>query len=69
LLGFERVELDPGESRTVSITADPRLIASFDGDIQQWRIDEGSYTVAVGPSAVDFEHVVKIELTGRTFGQ
>ena len=30
LIGFERVELDPGESRTVSVTADPRLLARFD---------------------------------------
>src|SRR5262249_43675453 len=31
LLGFERVELAPGASRTVTITADPRLLARFDG--------------------------------------
>jgi hypothetical protein len=30
LLGFERVELRPGESRQVSVTADPRLLAHFD---------------------------------------
>src|SRR5215472_127753 len=29
LLGFERVELEPGESRTVTVTADPRLLARF----------------------------------------
>jgi hypothetical protein len=27
LLGFERVELKPGESRYMKITADPRLLA------------------------------------------
>jgi beta-glucosidase len=31
LLGFERVELKPGESRTVTLKADPRLLARFDG--------------------------------------
>jgi len=30
LLGFQRVELAPGESRTVTLTADPRLLARFD---------------------------------------
>jgi beta-glucosidase len=30
LLGFERVELAPGESREVTLTADPRLLARFD---------------------------------------
>ncbi|MGD9531646.1 MAG: beta-glucosidase [Pseudonocardia sp.] len=32
LLGFERVELEPGASRRVTISADPRLLAHFDGD-------------------------------------
>jgi len=31
LLGFERVELAPGESRTVTITAEPRVLAPFGG--------------------------------------
>src|SRR5262249_7258054 len=48
LLGFERVELQPGESRQVILTADPRLIARYDGDAGQWRISGGIYRVAVG---------------------
>ena len=43
LLGFERVELEPGESRQVVLTADPRLLARFDGEAGQWRIAEGAY--------------------------
>jgi beta-glucosidase len=31
LLAFERVELQPGELRQVLLTADPRLLARFDG--------------------------------------
>src|SRR5687768_5300346 len=31
LLGFERVQLKPGESREISIMTDPRLLARFDG--------------------------------------
>src|SRR5690606_13097658 len=38
LLGFERVELGPGETRRVSIEADPRLLARFDGKSGKWRI-------------------------------
>src|SRR5262249_54559693 len=37
LLGFERVELKPGESVHVTVTADPRVLARFDGKKQQWR--------------------------------
>jgi beta-glucosidase len=51
LLGFERAELRPGESRHVTLTADPRLLARFDGDAGRWRITEGTYTFAVGKAA------------------
>jgi beta-glucosidase len=52
LLGFERVELKPGESRSLTVTADPRLIARFDASAGGWRIAEGNYSVALGRSAV-----------------
>jgi beta-glucosidase len=52
LLGFERVELKAGESRTVTVTADPRLIARFDAGAGGWRIAEGNYSVALCKSAV-----------------
>jgi beta-glucosidase len=35
LLGFERAELEPSESRKVTVTADPRLLARFDGQSGQ----------------------------------
>ena len=53
LLGFERVELEPGETRRVTIEADPRLLARYDGGIRSWRIQPGRYRVGVGASAVD----------------
>ncbi|HEY3881356.1 MAG TPA: glycoside hydrolase family 3 C-terminal domain-containing protein [Trebonia sp.] len=48
LLGFDRVELQPGESRTATVTADPRLLARYDADAGQWHIAEGSYQIALG---------------------
>jgi beta-glucosidase len=48
------VELQPGESRQVTITADPRLLARFDGPdgiTGNWQIAEGTYQIAVGKSA------------------
>ena len=41
LLGFDRVELRPGEKREVTLKADPRLIAHFDASAKQWRITAG----------------------------
>lgn len=51
LLGFERVELKAGESRRVTVTADPRLVARFDADAGRWRIAKGTYSVMLGRSA------------------
>ncbi|NYE18977.1 beta-glucosidase [Microbacterium immunditiarum] len=68
LLGFERVELEPGESRQVSLAADPRVLARFDGAAGQWRIDDGTYRVALGRSAEDFVLETEVVLEGRQFG-
>ncbi len=69
LLGYERVELAPAESSQVTIEADPRLLANYDGSAGSWRIDGGVYTVAVSASAVEPRLTAQIELTGRSFGR
>jgi beta-glucosidase len=69
LLGFERVELEPGESRSVTLTADPRLLARFDGDAEQWRIEEGECVVALGRAADDLVLTSEATLNGRLFGR
>ncbi|HTY32206.1 beta-glucosidase [Mycobacterium sp.] len=69
LLGFERVELEPGETRRVTIEADARLLAHYDGGARAWRIEPGGYTVAVGASAVALCLAAGLELAGRVFGR
>lgn len=69
LLGFERVELDPGQTHRVNIVADARLLACYDGHNGNWRIAPGRYRVAVGASAVTLRLTAEVELTGRTFGR
>jgi len=69
LLGFERIELEPGVACRVTIEADPRLLAGYDRRAGTWRINAGDYTVVVGPSAVTPWLVATVELAGRTFGR
>lgn len=69
LLGFERVELEPGATHRVTIEADPRLLAGYDGSVGSWRIEPGDYTAAVGISASAMRLADTVELTGRTFGR
>ena len=68
LLGFQRVELQPGESRQLTVTADRRLLARFDGPdgiIGNWRIAEGTYQVAVGKSAHNLALTANTPMTGN----
>ncbi|MEB4209050.1 beta-glucosidase [Mycobacterium sp. 94-17] len=69
LLGFERVELEPGATHRVLLEADARLLARYDGGVQSWRIRPGAYTAAVGASATAMRLHATAELTGRTFGR
>lgn len=68
LLGFERFELGPGESRNVSVTADPRLLARFDGGRGQWSVAGGPHQVAVGRSATDLALRASADIAERLFG-
>jgi beta-glucosidase len=51
LLAFQKVSLAPGESRTVTLTADPRLLADFDTRKNSWMIAPGAYQVGIGTDA------------------
>jgi len=68
LLGFERLALKPGESAHLSITADPRLLARFNGKTGKWSIADGVHHVAVGKSATDLILTGKAHLAERQFG-
>jgi beta-glucosidase len=69
LLGFERVDLAPGASRMVTVTADPRLLATFDGKAGRWQISAGTYRVALGRSALDLVSTADASLSARAFGK
>jgi beta-glucosidase len=69
LLGFERIELAPGTSRTVTMIADPRLLARFDGEQRRWRIDAGDYSVSLSRAADAPVEKRVVHLAGRSFGR
>ncbi|MBS1240317.1 MAG: glycosyl hydrolase, partial [Proteobacteria bacterium] len=51
LLGFSKLALAPGESRTVTVDVDPRLVADFDVKAHGWTIAKGRYEVGIGRDA------------------
>jgi beta-glucosidase len=68
LLGFERVELAAGASRSVTVAADPRLLARYDADAGQWRVAAGVHRVMVGRAADDPVLSGHADLQERRFG-
>jgi len=53
LAAFTRVTLKPGETRRVTLTAEPRVVADYDVKLPGWRIDAGRYRVALARDAGD----------------
>ena len=53
LLGWAQVKLKPGETRTVRIDAEPRLLANWDDKANGWRLAGGRYEVFAGSNAED----------------
>lgn len=66
LVGFEKVELSPGESKHVTLYADRRLIAMFNADANQWNVAEGDYVVRLGGSATDKAAVGTVHVNAGT---
>jgi len=63
LAAFSKVALKAGESQTVSVTVDPRLLANWAGN--DWVIKAGSYGFALGTSADNLGGVVTVKLGER----
>ncbi|MGA8534470.1 MAG: glycoside hydrolase family 3 C-terminal domain-containing protein [Candidatus Tumulicola sp.] len=55
LIGFSSVTLAPGQTQTLTLVADPRLLADFDAAADVWRIRAGQYEVALGSASDNLE--------------
>ncbi|MEY4763124.1 MAG: hypothetical protein RLZZ200_2980 [Pseudomonadota bacterium] len=67
LVGYQRVSLAPGESRTVNVDVDPRLLARWRNG--SWQIDAGEYRVATGRSAGDLGESVDVKLAAKKWSE
>jgi len=67
LVGFERLTLRPGETRTVSFTVPPDRLAFWDERRKAWIMEPGAFEVMVGSSSADVR--LKAEIAASTMGQ
>ena len=64
LVGFRKLSLKAGESRAVTVSVDPRLLANWNG--KGWAVKGGTYKFALGASATDLGTTVSVKLAART---
>src|SRR5580658_2806779 len=53
LVGWKRVTLAAGESQSITITIDDRVLQTFDEETNVWNLTKGEYQVMVGGSSDD----------------
>jgi beta-glucosidase len=53
LKGFAKVELQPGETKTVSIYLDFRAFAYYHPEHKQWITEDGDFDILIGASSAD----------------
>ena len=62
LKGFCKVELQPGETKTVTFAIDKEALSFFDADKHEWVAEQGDFEAIVAASAEDVKSVVKFKL-------
>lgn len=66
LRAYAKVELAPGESKTVELTLDRRAFAYYDTQGKGWRVDSGTYTVEAGSSSRDIRLTRTVKVRGES---
>ena len=67
LLGFARISLEPGQTKTVTTRLFVEQLGyySHENNIRQWNIEPGTFIVKVGASSADIKLEQQLELKGK----
>ena len=66
LRGFKKVELEPGEEKTVTFTLAKRAFAYYRTDISDWYVESGDYTIMAAKSSRDIACTATVNVTSTT---
>ena len=66
LKAFAKVALEPGESKTVTLTLDRAALAFYDDKAQAWVAEAGEFEVLVGASTQDIRARASFRLTATS---
>jgi beta-glucosidase len=59
---FAKVELQPGETKTVTIALDFRAFAYYHPSYGQWITEDGEFDILIGASSTDIRHTETVTL-------
>ena len=62
LKGFAKIDLKPGETKTVAFEINERALAFYDPVLKQWTVEPGEFEVLIGSSSRDIRVKAKFEL-------
>lgn len=67
LRGFDKIELNPGETKTVSFQLEKRAFAYYDMEAEDWTVESADYEIQIGKSSRDIVAAAKVhvESTGK----
>lgn len=63
LKAFAKIELEPGETKTVTFHLDARAFAYYDPAYAQWITESGAFDILVGRSSADIQVKATAEMT------
>ncbi|MDR0846283.1 MAG: glycoside hydrolase family 3 C-terminal domain-containing protein [Lactobacillales bacterium] len=64
LKGFDKVYLEPGESKEIRFVFDDRTFAFYNVENAAWEVEAGTYEIKVGASSRDIKGSVELAVTG-----
>ncbi|PFE01324.1 glycosyl hydrolase [Bacillus cereus] len=67
LKGFEKVELQPGEEKTVTFTLAKRAFAYYNVELKDWYVETGEFEILVGKSSKEIVLHESIYVQSTTF--
>ncbi len=62
LKAFKKVQLNPGETKTVEFTIDSSALSFYNDTKKQWEAEPGAFEAIIGASSADIKGKVKFEL-------
>ena len=64
LKGFNKIQLQPGESSTVEFTLRDRDLSIWDTDVHDWKLVTGEFDIYIGTSSRDIKATTKFTISG-----